>query len=230
LCFFGEKSADSCDNFYWKTDDIGFDDAFLANVKTQFLANLNVDNTGAVVASRDHNTPAGSYYFHWMRDAALTIKNYMDINDQDYNSIKDIVGNYVKWVQKVQNQSDPQGIDIRVEPKFEIPSGVPNTDPWCRPQSDGPALRSLALSIWGRILIKQGLNSEAETVMALIEKDLDWVTNNWQSLSCDLWEDYQSTDLFWGRSAMVHALLNAADFAGKLGKGELKENWIHSTD
>jgi hypothetical protein len=43
---------------------------------------------------------------------------------------------------------------VRIEPKFEIPSGEPYTGGWCRPQTDGPALRAMALSKWG-MLVKQ---------------------------------------------------------------------------
>ena len=31
---------------------------------------------------------------------------------------------------KVQNKQDPNGIDVRIEPKFEIPSGDPYTGGW----------------------------------------------------------------------------------------------------
>lgn len=52
-----------------------------------FLANINIDGKGGVVASPDPNTPGGSYYFHWMRDAALSMKTFMIINDYDYETI-----------------------------------------------------------------------------------------------------------------------------------------------
>ena len=29
----------------------------------------------------------GSYYYHWMRDAGLSIKAWMDINDNDYEAV-----------------------------------------------------------------------------------------------------------------------------------------------
>ena len=47
---------------------------------------------------------------------------------------------------QVQQKDDPNGIDVRVEPKFTIPDGNPYTGGWCRPQTDGPALRAMALS------------------------------------------------------------------------------------
>ena len=37
-------------------------------------------------------------------------------------------------------QVDTNGEDIRTEPKFNLPDGDLFTDPWCRPQNDGPGL------------------------------------------------------------------------------------------
>lgn len=49
-----------------------------------YEANLNIEGKGGVVAAPDHNTPGGSYYYHWMRDGALSMKVYMEVNDLDY--------------------------------------------------------------------------------------------------------------------------------------------------
>ena len=53
---------------------------------------------------------------------------------------------------QVQQKEDPNGIDVRVEPKFTIPDGNPYTGGWCRPQTDGPALRAMALSKWAFLM------------------------------------------------------------------------------
>ena len=39
-----------------------------------FLKNVNIEGDGGVVAAPDTKTPGGSYYYHWMRDAALTMR------------------------------------------------------------------------------------------------------------------------------------------------------------
>ncbi len=75
--------------------------------------------------------------------------------------MRDVVDPYVSWVQTVQNQADPNGIDIRTEPKFEIPSGVPYTGGWCRPQNDGPGLRAMALAQYASILHAEGEDTSA---------------------------------------------------------------------
>ena len=56
----------------------------------------------------------GSYYYHWMRDAGLSIKAWMDINDNDYDRVKDVLSAFVKWVNVVQHKSDPNNIDVRI--------------------------------------------------------------------------------------------------------------------
>ncbi len=37
----------------------------MATMMSYFMANIDIDGSGAVVASPDRNTPGGSYYFHW---------------------------------------------------------------------------------------------------------------------------------------------------------------------
>ena len=49
----------------------------------------------------------------------------------------------------------------------------PYTGGWCRPQTDGPALRAMAMAKWGNILIDNGKESEAKSVIwPLIKFDL----------------------------------------------------------
>jgi glucoamylase len=74
-----------------------------------------------------------------MRDGALSMKSYIDSND--FSAISTDVYAYIKWVMNVQHISDSNNIDVRVEPKFNLPSGQPYTGGWCRPQNDGPGLR-----------------------------------------------------------------------------------------
>ena len=54
--------------------DPGFTQAFYDNIYARYEANLNIEGSGAVVAAPDTETPGGSYYYHWMRDAGLSIK------------------------------------------------------------------------------------------------------------------------------------------------------------
>ena len=56
----------------------------------------------------------GSYYYHWMRDAGLSIKAWIDINDNDYDKIQEVLSAFTKWVKVVQNKPDPNDIDVRI--------------------------------------------------------------------------------------------------------------------
>ena len=78
-----------------------------------YEVNLNIDGSGAVVAAPDTETPGGSYYYHWMRDAGLSIKAWLDINDNDYNTVRPVLDAYVKWVQVVQHKPDANN-DVRI--------------------------------------------------------------------------------------------------------------------
>ena len=53
-----------------------------------------------------------------------------------------------------------------------------------------------------------------------IKFDLDWVVSGWDSNTCDLWEEVQSTDFFWNRVTMKKAMLMGAKFAKTMGDSE----------
>jgi len=221
-CFYGSDHPDSCKEFLWEADGPGFTREFYDTMFENYRANLNVEDCGAVVAAPDKNTPGGSYYYHWMRDAGLSIKSWMDLNDNDYSLVKEVLEGYVHWVGVVQQKDDPNNIDVRIEPKFEIPSGDPYTGGWCRPQTDGPALRGMALSKWGFILADEGqIDTARNDVWPKIKFDMEWVTANWDSEGCDLWEEVRSRDFFWNRMGFVYSLNVAADFADRIGDNSM---------
>ena len=56
------------------------------------------------------------------------------------------------------------------------------------------------------------------TVWPLVEYDMEWVTENWESEGCDLWEEVRSDNFFFNRMAYVYSLNAAADFADKIGE------------
>lgn len=125
---------------------------------------------------------------------------------------------YVGWVAHVQKLVDPNGYDIRINPKFELPNGEVYMGGWCRPQTDGPGLRSAALIHFANILIENGQESYAKSdVIPLIKYDLDWVHSNWQQDGCDLWEEVHSNDFFWNRMSFYYALDTASKLFNKVG-------------
>ena len=93
-----------------------------------------------------------------------------------------------------------QSVCLIIEPKFEIPSGDPYTGGWCRPQTDGPALRAMALSKWGMVLNSAGQSDTAKSdVWPLVSFDMEWVVENWASTGCDLWEEVRSDNFYFNR-------------------------------
>mmetsp|Transcript_33419 Transcript_33419/g.93798 ORF Transcript_33419/g.93798 Transcript_33419/m.93798 type:complete len:571 (+) Transcript_33419:58-1770(+) len=200
-----------------------------------FMANLNVDDSGAVVAAPDTTTPGGSYYYHWMRDGALSMRALMITNNDtsivDYHMTK-----YTEWVLGVQGEVDPNNIDVRIEPKFEIPSGDPYTGGWCRPQTDGPGLRAGTLSLYALYLINHGgvgfvkdylyTNNPSDARRGgAIYYDLEWVNANWTSAGCDLWEEVTSADLFWNRYNFRYGLEVGAQVADVMGDNATASRW-----
>ena len=61
--------------------------------------------------------------FHWMRDAGLSAKAWMDVNNNDYEAVREVMEGYAKWTGIVQHKEDPN-CDVRIEPKFTIDDQV----------------------------------------------------------------------------------------------------------
>ena len=80
-CFF-KSGQNPCENitFSW-TGGQGFDQSFYDKMYALFDANIDIKGKGGIVAAPDPSTPGGSYYYHWMRDAALTMRTYMELNN-----------------------------------------------------------------------------------------------------------------------------------------------------
>ena len=74
----------------WLGNGPGFTDEFIKLMYKKYKENLNIQGSGAVVAAPDFDTPGGSYYYHWMRDAGLTMKSWMEIHNDEYDAVKDI--------------------------------------------------------------------------------------------------------------------------------------------
>jgi len=220
-CFYDSDTTrppNLCDDgMIWSgAPDAGFTQEYYDIMYDYYLANLNIDGSGAVVAAPDGETPGGSYYYHWMRDAGLSIKAWLDINNNDYDKVRTELDAYAGWVAKVQHKTDTNN-DVRIEPKFEIPSGEPYAGGWCRPQTDGPALRAMAMSKWGMILANTG-NGDPSSIWEIVSFDMAWVTENWESEGCDLWEEVRSDDFFFNRMAYIYSLNVAADFGDMIGE------------
>lgn len=61
--------------------------------------NLNIGGKGGVVASPDTNITqtGGSYYYHWERDGALSMRAYMVLNNLNLDAIETNMQAYVDY-------------------------------------------------------------------------------------------------------------------------------------
>lgn len=219
-------AADSRCSLAYTSTSAPFSEDEVSKIRGYFLANIDIQGSGAVVAAPDHNTgPGGDYYLHWERDGALSM-NALMLTAKSLDEVADHFSHYISWVEKVQNQPDSHGIDVRTEPKYTIPDGKPFGGGWCRPQTDGPGLRARTLAQYGLTLLSQGKQDVVKQDLwtgndskngGLVKYDLDWVAQNWQQSGCDLWEEIQSNDFFWGRYTLRAGLHAGAALADKMG-------------
>jgi glucoamylase len=184
-----------------------------------FLNNIDINSTGSIAAAPDLNTPGGSYYYHWARDGALTTNTLYFYTNKSFS--QKYTDDYLNWIQLIQSKKDPNGIDIRIEPKYEIPSGNSYTGAWCRPQNDGPGLQAIAL-----------INSASNVAKSwpTIKYNLDYIISGYNSNTCDLWEEITSTDFFWNRVTMAKALSLGSRFATSLGYNDDAKKWQNTAD
>lgn len=122
-----------------------------------FLNNIDIGGKGGVLASPDTNVNGGgSYYYAWERDAALSMRAFMEVNDYELEKIEEKMNSYLGWVTRMHELNDPNDVDIRGEVKFNLPDGDVFTGAWCRPQNDGAGLRAIALIKYADVLLKAG--------------------------------------------------------------------------
>ena len=222
-CFYPSGHT-ACTNLNLKGTTPGFSASDFNTMKGYFYKNLNIDSKGGVVASPSTSNP--DYYYNWMRDGSLSMRAFMDINDNDYNTIQGKMNEWIQWVLNVQSESDPHGIDVRVEPKFYLPNGGVYTGGWCRPQDDGPGLRATTMMQYAEVLFNNGQSSVVTQYLwttgayngGAIKYDLDWVASNFIGYeTCDLWEEVRNKEFFWNYYNTRKALVIGAKFASKMG-------------
>ncbi|KAL2007730.1 hypothetical protein VTN00DRAFT_7712 [Thermoascus crustaceus] len=190
-------------------DNIGADGAEVSGAKS-----------GIVVASPSKSDP--DYFYTWTRDAALTIKCLVDlfISGENSTDLQSQIQNYISAQAYLQTVSNPSG-DLSTgaglgEPKFNVDETA-FTGSWGRPQRDGPALRATAMIAYAKWLIANGQASTADSIIwPIIQNDLSYVTQYWNSSGFDLWEEIQGSSFF--TTAVQHrALVEGNALAQQLG-------------
>jgi len=177
---------------------------------------------GVVIASPSRERP--DYYYHWVRDAALTMDVVISLFERTQERgtaqfLEQKIHEYIRF--SIQNQS-AKAITGLGEPKFYV-DGRPYDLAWGRPQNDGPALRALALIHYARILLQKEKTAEAALLYdgkyptkSPIKIDLEFVSSHWQDPSFDLWEEVLG-DHFYTRMVQRKALIQGAELARIMG-------------
>jgi glucoamylase len=181
--------------------------------KQTLLQNISPsDGTpGSVIASPERVLP--NYYFHWTRDSALAyltvLHLYQKSNGSERSALKQKMIEFADFSARLQNA------DLG-EPKFYL-DGRPFDGAWCRPQSDGAALRAITLLQFALVLSGDDGATVKKHFFPVIKKDIDYVKNNWRKPSCDLWEEVYG-DHFYTRMVQRRSLIDGAAVAKTLGE------------
>ncbi|MCM0605168.1 MAG: glycoside hydrolase family 15 protein [Xanthomonadaceae bacterium] len=178
---------------------------------------------GSVMASPSKQKP--NYYYHWIRDAALTMREVFEWRSTAPQWSRETLLDYVAFSRQNQLTKNPSGTvadNGLGEPKFYL-DGEAYWDSWGRPQNDGPALRALVLIDLAYELLKEGKSSVVRELLydsklpahTVIKSDLEYISYHWKDLSFDLWEEVYANH-FYTRLAQYQALKRGAKLAIKL--------------
>lgn len=191
----------------------------------RMLANVSPADAvpGVVIASPERYTP--NYYFHWVRDAALTMDVVLDLYDRTTDpelrhDLRRRLIDYLRFSRANQTTPTLSGMG---EPKFYV-DGRGFDGPWCRPQNDGPALRALTLIRLARRLLAEGERGIVVNEIydgkipthSVAKADLEFVAHHWRAKSCDIWEEVDGFH-YYTRLVQRAALTEGALLASDLG-------------
>ncbi|RYZ83759.1 MAG: hypothetical protein EOP06_19340 [Proteobacteria bacterium] len=177
---------------------------------------------GVILASPSKLDP--NYYYYWIRDGALVMRSVLLLRETTQGAEHDrhdkAMIDYVRFSRANQIQTGPEAMG---EPRFNT-DGTINTEPWGRPQNDGPALRALTLMRYARALIAEGkkdfvdkeLYSGKYPADTVIKADLEYIGHHWRFKCIDLWEEIWGQH-FFTRAVQLAALREGTAFARELG-------------
>jgi len=179
---------------------------------------------GSVLASPSKDNP--NYYFHWVRDAAITmdvaVRMYATAKNPEVKAeLMNRLLDYIRFSRRNQMTDNPSG--GLGEPKFEVDGG-PFYGDWGRPQNDGPAMRAATLTKLAFIWLKEGKESLVREYLyeqelpahRVIKADLEYVSHHWRQTDFDLWEECRGHH-FYTRMVQRRALQDGSRLAAFLG-------------
>jgi glucoamylase len=174
-------------------------DIFLQNIFNN-ISNIDTEN-GIIVASPSKENP--DYYYHWTRDAALTMLLLIRLLDkEEYNSYYNILRSYIQsYINNEISIIKKINLEDYGEPKFYVNREKYDKN-WGRPQNDGPAIRSYALVEYAFHLISKKETELLKPIFnynhtGLIDKDLEFLLDySINKTSFDLWEEINGYHYF----------------------------------
>lgn len=189
---------------------------------------------GTVMASPTIVKPNPDYYYHWVRDASVTMDTLVMLLEKT----RDVAtrGKYVKILtdyndltHKLQNLKVPDELkkmkgfnasQFFGEPKYMM-DGTPFLGEWGRPQNDGPATRAMATSRFTMYLYRT--NKALSTKMygtaahpSPLQRDLEYTYRSWRQPSFEIWEEVKGLH-FYTYMVQRRALLDGAKVAQRFG-------------
>lgn len=181
-------------------------------------SNVSEVSQGIVVASPSRSNP--DYFYTWTRDAALTFKAIINQFTAGQLSLEPLIQDYISAQAHLQTLTNPSGALCSGglgEPKFNV-NETAFTGPWGRPQRDGPALRATAMIAYAGYLISQGQSSTvASVIWPIVQNDLSYVTQFWNSTTFDLWEEVDSLS-FFTTAVQYRSLVEGSALAKQIGE------------
>lgn len=136
------------------------------------------------------------------------------------SSLKSLIEDYILAQPKLQTLDNLSG-DFKSgaglgEPKFYV-NETAFEEYWGRPQRDGPALRATAMIAYSNVLLKANATASVnETILPILQNDLDYVAQYWNSTGFDLWEEVNGSS-FWTTAVQYRALVEGANLMTALG-------------
>ena len=195
---------------------------------TRMFLNISAPGTvpGTILASPSKTDP--NYYYFWVRDGAMVMQSVLGMyqtsavagQEAQHQHYLDAIYQYVKMSRDNQLRTGQDGMG---EPRFNADGSI-NTEPWGRPQNDGPALRALMMMRFGNQMIKEGHRDYVETTLysghlpadTVVKADLEFIAHHWEEKCIDLWEEIWGYH-FFTQAVQLAALRDGTKFAHQLG-------------
>lgn len=179
----------------------------------EFFEQVIAPKPGSVVAAPASKPPEPDYFFHWVRDSAIVMRELADLEADGVaprpQDLARRLGEFAAFSRELQLSPSPAGLG---EVRYNA-DGTQDFLKWSRPQFDGPALRALALM---RYATQTRSAQAADPVTAAIRADLDFVAENWTRPGFDLWEEYEGQN-YYTLSVQAGALEEGARWAAESG-------------